>query len=108
MVMSNEEILNPGNTRFGGDSPRRTSAATFARGPIIDQDGREIRPETLGEQFQRFRFDFGHSSANPFGDLTREECLQSIGLFATKVMPALRNAVSSSAKADDPVFTDLA
>jgi len=25
-----------------------------------------------------------------FGDLTREECLQSIDLFASKVMPALR------------------
>jgi len=82
MVMSNEEILNPGNTRFGGDSPRRTSAATFARGPIIDQDGREIRPETLGEQFQRFRFDFGHSSANPFGNLTREQRLARLDAVA--------------------------
>jgi hypothetical protein len=25
-----------------------------------------------------------------FGDLTREECLKSIGLFAEEVMPALR------------------
>ena len=82
MAMSNEEILFPGNTRFGGDSPRRTSRGAFARGPIIDQDGREIRTETLGEQFQRFRFGFGHSSANPFGDLTREQRLARIEALA--------------------------
>jgi Domain of unknown function (DUF4112) len=82
MPMSNEEILLPNNTRSRGDSPRggssRTTGGAFrarARGPIIDQEGREIRPESLGEQFQRFRFDFGHSSANPFGDLSREQRL---------------------------------
>ncbi len=80
MAMSNEEILSPGNARF--ERPRRTSGAAFARGPIIDQDGREIRTESLGEQFQRFRFDFGHSSANPFGDLTREQRLARLEALA--------------------------
>jgi hypothetical protein len=75
MAMSNEEILIPNRTRSRGDNPRGDSSRRPARGPIVDQQGREIPPETLGEQFHRFRFDFGHSSANPFGDLTREQRL---------------------------------
>ena len=75
MAMSNEEILKPGHTRFGGGNPPRK-----AHGPIIDQDGREIRAESLGGQ--RFRFDFGHSSANPFGNLTREQRLVRIEALA--------------------------
>ena len=77
MAMSNEEILFPGNTRFRGDG-----RGARARGPIIDQDGREIRPESLAERFQSFRFDFGHSGANPFGDLTREQRLARIEALA--------------------------
>jgi hypothetical protein len=42
-----------------------------ARGPIIDQEGREIPPESLEQGFREFRFDFG--SANPFGNLSREQ-----------------------------------
>jgi hypothetical protein len=95
MAMSNEEILIPNHTRSRGDSPRSnkprsdsrrtTSGGAFrtrAQGKIIDQEGREIPPETLGEQFQRFRFDFGHSSANPFGDLTREQRLARLEALA--------------------------
>src|SRR3954449_7773849 len=41
--------------------------------PIIDQEGREVRPEQLGPEVHGFRFDFGNSSANPFGNLTREQ-----------------------------------
>jgi hypothetical protein len=85
MAMSNEEILMPNNTSFRGSS-RGTFRRAQARGPIIDQDGREIRPESLGEslgeQFQRLRFDFGHSSANPFGDLTREQRLARLEALA--------------------------
>src|SRR5260370_41656907 len=62
MAMSIDDILSPGPARSRGDSPRKTSRATFrgpeARGPIIDQDGREIPAESLGPQFQGFRFDF--------------------------------------------------
>jgi len=68
--MSNEEILIPKNPRSRGDSFRRQ-----ARGPIIDQDGREIPEQSLGAGFQHFRFDYGHSSANPFGELTYEQRL---------------------------------
>jgi hypothetical protein len=62
---------------------------------VIDQDGREIPSGSFGGRFQGqdgqngggqgggfqgggfqgFRFDFGHSSANPFGNLTREQRL---------------------------------
>jgi hypothetical protein len=71
MTMSNEEIIAPDTARA-----RKSSGATFRgetpRGPIIDQEGREIPPESLGGRFGGFRFDFAHSSANPFGNLTHE------------------------------------
>jgi hypothetical protein len=50
--------------------------------PIIDQDGREIRPEVLGPGVHGFRFDFGTSSANPFGNLTREQRLARLDALA--------------------------
>jgi hypothetical protein len=80
MTMSNEEIISPDAARS-----RRSSAAfggAAARGPIIDQEGREIPPESLGERFQGFRVDFGHSSANPFGNLTREQRLARLDAIA--------------------------
>ena len=72
--------------------PVRPSAAGAAlrgaevRGPVIDQDGREIPADAHsgfpGGKFQSFRFDFGHSSANPFGDLTREQRLARLDALA--------------------------
>jgi hypothetical protein len=50
--------------------------------PIIDQEGREIRAETLGPQVHGFRFDFGNSSANPFGNLSREQRLARLDALA--------------------------
>jgi hypothetical protein len=50
--------------------------------PIIDQEGREIRPETLDPEVHGFRFDFGNSSANPFGSLTREQRLARLDALA--------------------------
>jgi hypothetical protein len=79
--MSNEEILSPQPARAG-----KTSRATFrgpeARGPIIDQDGREIPAESLGPQFRSFRFDFGNSGASPFANLTREQRLARLDAVA--------------------------
>jgi hypothetical protein len=43
--------------------------------PIIDQEGREIAPEQLRPEVHGFRLDFGNSTANPFGNLTREQRL---------------------------------
>jgi hypothetical protein len=81
MTMSNDEIYSRSTARSG-----KTSRATFrgaeARGPIIDQEGREIPAESLGDQFHGFRFDFGNSSANPFGNLTREQRLARLDALA--------------------------
>jgi hypothetical protein len=76
MTMSNDEIFfrKAQGSRRGG---YRSAAATFGGaeplGPIIDQDGREIPPESLAPH--GFRFDFGQSAANPFGNLSREQRL---------------------------------
>jgi hypothetical protein len=50
--------------------------------PIIDQEGREVRPERLGPELHGFRLDFGNSSANPFGNLTREQRLARLDALA--------------------------
>jgi hypothetical protein len=79
--MSNEEIIAPDTARGW-----KTSGATFRgaarRAPIIDQEGREIPPESLGGRSGGFRFDFAHSSANPFGDLTHEQRLARLDAIA--------------------------
>ena len=74
MTMSNEEIISPNPARSRNKSGGAFRGAA-PRGPIIDQDGREIRPEALGPQAGGFQFEFGSSSANPFGNLTREQRL---------------------------------
>jgi hypothetical protein len=81
MAMPNDDILSRSTAR-----PGKTSRATFrgpeARGPIIDQEGREIPVESLGAQFYGFRFDFGNANANPFGNLTREQRLARLDALA--------------------------
>jgi Domain of unknown function (DUF4112) len=81
MAMSNEEIISPTPAWA-----RNTSGARFRRreahGPIIDQDGREIPAETPGSRFQGFRFDFDSSTANPFGNLTREQRMARLDALA--------------------------
>ena len=81
MTMSNEEIISPNPTRSRNHSGGAFRGAT-PHGPIIDQDGREIRPEGLGSQAGGFQFDFGNSSANPFGNLTREQRLARLDAIA--------------------------
>jgi hypothetical protein len=67
-----------------GARSQRTSRADFsaaeARGKIIDQEGYEIGGEALGSR--GFRFDFRHSSANPFASLTREQRLARLEMIA--------------------------
>src|SRR5262249_18049340 len=79
MTMSDDDLLATRRPRSA-----RTSRAAFssaeARGPIIDQDGREIRPETHQEGFGEFHF--GFVSANPFGHLTREQRLARLEAIA--------------------------
>src|ERR1700692_2868663 len=77
MAMSNDEICSPKRTRsrppFGGAQ---------AHGKVIDQDGREIPETVLHPRSRGFRFRFGTSSANPFGNLTREQRLARLDALA--------------------------
>jgi hypothetical protein len=70
--MANEEIIFPGNARAFS---REQFRARRPQGPVIDQEGREIPQSSLRGSFRRFQFDFAHSGANPFGDLTQEQRL---------------------------------
>ena len=81
MAMSNDEIYSTRTAR-SGPSSRATFRGAEAHGPIIDQEGREIPAESLGGQFHGFRFDFGNSTANPFGNLTREQRLARLDALA--------------------------
>jgi hypothetical protein len=74
LTMANEEIISPEDVRFRG-SRRGSFRAARPQGPVIDQEGREISSGSPQERFSRLHFDFTHSSANPFGDLTREQRL---------------------------------
>src|SRR6185436_10213424 len=69
MSMTNDDIITPQRSR--PKQPNRGRAQ--GRGPVIDQDGREIPDASLRGQFEGFRIDFGSSGANPFGNLTREQ-----------------------------------
>src|SRR5258707_15640408 len=75
----NEDIFARSTTRA---RPQRSFRGAEARGPIIDQQGREIPVETLGSPFRGFRFDFDGSSANPFGNLTREQRMARLDALA--------------------------
>jgi hypothetical protein len=84
MTMSDDDILAPRKSRSGAHS-RGGFSTREARGPIIDQDGYEIRPEqirpeTLQQGFQEFRFDFGNG--NPFANLTREQRIARLEAIA--------------------------
>ena len=78
MGMSYDDIYTPPRPRT--EQPSRGRAAR--RGPVIDQEGREIPDASLRSQFEGFQFDFAHSSANPFGDLTREQRLARLDAIA--------------------------
>jgi hypothetical protein len=81
MAMPNDDVLSRGRARSG-----KTSRAEFggaeARGPVIDQEGREIPAETLHRRSGGIRFEFGDSTANPFGNLTREQRLARLDALA--------------------------
>ena len=78
MAMSNEDIITPKRSRTERPSPGRAQG----RGPVIDQEGREIPDPGLRGQFEGFRIDFGNPSANPFGNLTREQRLARLDALA--------------------------
>ena len=68
--------------RGAAGTPALGLAARSRAGPIIDQEGREIPPERLGPQARGFRFDFGNATANPFGNLTREQRMARLDALA--------------------------
>lgn len=82
----------PARSRSGGssndsswsDSSRKRGRfrGAEARSKVIDQEGREIPGETLGPQAHGFQFDFESSTANPFGNLTREQRLARLEALA--------------------------
>jgi hypothetical protein len=77
MAMSDDDIYTPPRSRSG--PPFRERAA--GRGPVIDQEGREIPDAGPRAQFEGL-FDLGNSSANPFADLTREQRLARLDAIA--------------------------
>ena len=79
MAMAHDPIY-PRNPRSARTSRADFSAAE-ARGPVIDQEGREIPREELGRS-AGIGFDFRHSAANPFGQLTREQRLKRLEAVA--------------------------
>ena len=75
MAMSDDDILTPNRARSKG--PFREARP---RAKIIDQEGREIPDASPHPQFETFAFDF--ASANPFGNLTREQRLARLEAIA--------------------------
>jgi hypothetical protein len=78
MAMPEDDIFSPNATRsrppFGGAQ---------ARGKVIDQDGREVSDAAAPfPPFEGFQFDFRNATANPFGNLTREQRLERLEMIA--------------------------
>ena len=78
MAMTNDDIFVPNRAR----TERTSQGRAQGRGPVIDQDGHEIPEPGLRGQFEGFRIDFGNSTANPFGTLTREQRLARLDALA--------------------------
>jgi hypothetical protein len=79
MTMANNQAFREPRT---DNVSRATFSAEEARGKVIDQDGREIPQDSAAPPFGGFHFDFRHSSANPFGRLTREQRLRRLEAVA--------------------------
>lgn len=79
MTMQDDDILAPRRSRSGTRS-RADFSSRKAQGPIIDQEGHEIRPESLEQGFREFRFEFGQG--NPFANLTREQRIARLEAIA--------------------------
>src|SRR5262249_32388564 len=72
MTMQDDDIITPPRKARTGQSSHAGFSRAEARGPVIDQDGREIPqgPQFQDPQFQGFQFEFGGST---FAPLTREQ-----------------------------------
>ncbi|MGY3620970.1 hypothetical protein ACVJGD_007166 [Bradyrhizobium sp. USDA 10063] len=72
-----DDIFTPNRARSQGAF---RDARSRPQGKIIDQEGREIPEASLHPQFEAFRLDF--DTANPFGNLTREQRLARLEAIA--------------------------
>jgi hypothetical protein len=79
MAMSDHQTSNSRRRPRSGTTSRATFTGAEARGPIIDQEGREIPQAPLGAG-GGFRIEFG--TANPFGNLTREQRIARLEAMA--------------------------
>ena len=79
MAMSNDDIYSR-NDR--ARPSRGASARAEALGPVIDQEGREIPPESAGAAGRAASGSISHASANPFANLTREQRLARLDALA--------------------------
>ena len=77
MAMQDDDIITPRKTRSA--SSQRDFSRAEARGPVIDQEGREIPVESLHPQFQGFNFEFTGAT---FAPLTREQRLARLEALA--------------------------
>jgi hypothetical protein len=77
MAMSNDDIYTPPRSRSGSSGTRAAG-----RGPVIDQEGRELPEADLRQPFEGLKFDFGQPGANPFANLTREQRLARLDAIA--------------------------
>ena len=83
MAMQDDDIITPRKARSGPTSHAAFSRAE-GRGPVIDQEGREIpaenlRPQFQDPKFQGFQFEFGGTA---FAPLTREQRLARLEALA--------------------------
>ena len=78
MIMQDDDIITPRKTR-SGQNPHAGFSRSEARGPVIDQEGREIPAENLRPEFQGFNFEFGGAT---FAPLTREQRLARLEALA--------------------------
>ena len=84
LQMMQSSALQPRRT----PTPDRAVSAAFGaaatRGKVIDQQGREVRQDALREQRNGpfGRVGFGHSTANPFDHLTRQQRLKRLEAVA--------------------------
>lgn len=73
-----DDQLSFGRDARSQHAARAAFTAAEARGPVIDQDGREIPREHLGRASGALHFDF----ASPFGNLSREQRLARLEAIA--------------------------
>ena len=78
MAMTSDDIYSPGPLALA--TPVQRGAGARARRSI--RKGVKFPTRQFNPQFDGFRFDFGNGTANPFGNLTREQRLARIEAIA--------------------------